>query len=95
MYANTVVPFGSGFGQGADSEPLRAVQTIIVLQTPALILINPQLFGLAPSGLLCSRMADLGEEEVPLSSPRLTGLMQLIPVPSVTSTATEYMFLMG
>ena len=92
MCANTVVPFGSGFGQGADSEPLRVVQTIIVLQTSALILINPQLFGLAPSGLLCSRMAHLGEEE--FGSPRLTELMQLILVPSVTSTATEYMFLM-
>jgi hypothetical protein len=44
MYANTVVPFGSRFGQGADPELLRAVRTIIVLQTPALILINLQLF---------------------------------------------------
>jgi hypothetical protein len=83
------------------------VKTIIILQTPALILINLQLFGLAPSGLLGSRMAHLGKEEfglavrhqrlsslsLPLSSPRLTELMQLIPVPSVTSTATEYMFL--
>jgi hypothetical protein len=32
---------------------------------------------------------------LPLFLPRLTDLMQLIPVPSVTSTATEYMFLMG
>jgi len=91
MYAYTVVPFGAGFGQAADSEALT-VQTIIILQTPALILINPQLFGLAPSGLLCSRMAHLGEEE--FGTPRLTELMQLILVPSVTSTATEYMFLM-
>jgi len=46
MYANTVVPFGSRFGQGADPELLRAVRTIIVLQTPALILINLQRSGL-------------------------------------------------
>jgi hypothetical protein len=44
MYANTVVPFGSRFGQGADFELLRAVRTIIALQTSALILINLQLF---------------------------------------------------
>src|SRR6516164_10608935 len=41
-----------------------------------------------PSSRLSSSLS------LPLSSPRLTELMQLILVPSVTSTATEYMSLM-
>ena len=41
----------------------------------------------------CCPSSRLSSLSLPLSSPRLTELMQLIPVPSVTSTATEYMFL--
>jgi hypothetical protein len=63
MYANTVVHLVRDSVKLPTPKPLRAVQIIIMLQTPTLILINPQLFGLAPSGLLCSRMAHLGEEE--------------------------------
>src|SRR6516162_1402298 len=43
----------------------------------------------------CCQSSRLSSLSLPLSSPRLTELMQLILVPSVTSTATEYMFLMG
>src|SRR6516162_7090931 len=85
----------------------RVVETIIILQTPALILINPQLFDhldySVPAWHTCVRggarpccpSSRLSSLSLPLSSPRLTELMQLILVPSVTSTATEYMFLMG
>jgi hypothetical protein len=49
------------------SATFRLVKTIIALQMQALILINLQRFGLAPSGLLCSRMAHLGKEEFGLA----------------------------
>jgi hypothetical protein len=41
----------------------------------------------------CCPSSKLSSLWLPLSSPRLAELMQLIPVPNVTSTATGYMFL--
>src|ERR1700751_3990419 len=49
---------------------------------------------LMPGGVRpCCPSSRLSPLLLPLSSPRLIEAMQLIPVPSVTSTATEYMFL--
>jgi hypothetical protein len=41
----------------------------------------------------CRQSSSLSSLSLPLSFPRLAELMQLIPVPSVTCTAAEYMFL--
>jgi hypothetical protein len=42
---------------------------------------------------LCCRLSRLSSLSLPLFSLRQTELMQLIPVPSVTTAAIEYMFL--
>src|SRR6516165_10748559 len=65
---------------------LGVVKTISILQTPALILINPQLFGYAPSGLLCSRMAHLCEER---SSALLSVIKVILVVAAVVLTTAN------
>jgi hypothetical protein len=81
MYANTVVHLVRDSVKLPTPKPLRAVQIIIILQTPTLILINSQLFGLAPSGLPYSRRAHLGKEEF--------GLVVLVVAAVVLTTANR------
>jgi hypothetical protein len=68
-------PLASGFRQGDRlRSPLRAVKTIIVLQTPALILINPAFRCVAAilggDGNVHERIACLLADGVPLYASR-------------------------